>query len=398
MGKLYFNNILDQIQPSPSVAFADRIRELKAAGNKIVSLHTGDPDFDTPQIIKEKIKEALSNNFSHYSDSQGLPELRNAVAELVKNVKGASYHPDKEIIISNGGIHGFYCAVAAILNPGDEIIIITPAWPIHMNVPEMLGVTVKTVTASIENNFLPDLDHIENARTPKTKAVVINFPNNPTGAVPSQLFVDKLVEWAHLNSIWIISDEVYESITAEGVQIPYPALHPLGKNITISINSFSKTYAVTGFRIGYTLAPEEVIKRIKKASQYTITNVATFIQKGFADALKEEILETDKNIMLDVYRKRNNMVYDILSAAETGLKFIKPQGGFYYFIDASNLGFDSVTLSNKLLDESLTGMVPGSVYGKGGEGFLRMTFAASESEIEEGLKRLITFSKKLQRV
>ena len=389
-----FNKKLLEVSPSPTVAFADRIRELKLKGEDVISLHTGDPDFDSPDIIKRSICKALKDGYNHYSDSQGLPELRHEITKFIYNIKKISYQP-AEILITAGAIHAYFVSISALFNKGDEIIVFTPAWPTHLNYPRFLGINVVEVECKIENSFLPTIEMIETAITSKTKGVVLNFPSNPTGAIADKKLVEQIVYLAIKNNIYIISDEVYETIVDEGKIINYPAgVCEKARIITISINSFSKSHALTGHRIGYIAANEVVINQLKKLTQYSITNTTTFIQKGLANVLNKHETITACNKMVHKYRERNSLIEKTLLSSGLRFDFIKPLGGFYYFINPVDIKLDSISLSNKLLAEKNVAMVPGIVYGNSGNDFIRMTFAVSNEDIVEGLKRLIDFYKK----
>jgi aspartate/methionine/tyrosine aminotransferase len=390
-----FNTLLNNAEEAPTVAFADHIRKLKLGGTKVLSLHTGDPDFETPEIIRNCISEAQNNGYTHYSDSQGLPELRYEIAQEIKKNKNISYDFNSEILVTVGAIQAYIATISSLFNPGDEIIVLTPAWPTHINFPAILGIKVVEVACKYEHSFLPTIEDISFNVNSKTKGIVINSPNNPTGAVINKELMDSIVSLAVANNMYIISDEVYETIVDNSVTVHYPAsVSETAKLLTVSLNSFSKSHAMTGHRIGYIAASVEVIKRIKKFSQYNITNVATFVQKGLSDALKTSVLNENCSVMVNSYRQRNEIVDTILKSSLRNIDYIRPEGGFYYFIRPSDFKLPSIELSTFLLEKVKLALVPGVVYGASGEGFLRMTFASSNSEIEEGLTQLISFYEK----
>ncbi len=383
------NTQLLQIKESATVALADRVRKLVADGLPVVALQTGDPDFSTPQPIIEAGYRAIKEGLTHYANSRGLPELREAIAQKIKTDNSGTYKPDTEILVTNGGVHAYYCAVKAIANPGDEIIIPDPAWMTHVNTVAMLGCVPITAPSYSENGFWPTLSEIEKRISSKTKAIVINSPNNPNGALASHDYLEQIVEIAKRHNIYIISDEVYEYIIYDGLKHVSIASFRNNYDKLVIVNSFSKSYAMTGWRIGYLAAPDEVISLALKASQNTITNVVAFIQKAALCAL------TDANVKLVVqdmyarYGHRRDRVVQMLEAAEAPIGVFMPRGAFYAFIDISNLGVSSLTVAEQLLSDVKVSMVPGIVYGVCGEGYLRMTLAASDETIEKGIEGMI---------
>lgn len=389
MKKLALNSQLARIKESATVALADRVRKLIADSQQVVALQTGDPDFSTPEPIIEAGYRAIKEGLTHYADSRGLPELREAIAQKIKIDNDGVYSPTTEILITNGGVHAYYCAIKAIANPGDEIIIPDPSWMTYVNTVFMLGCVPVMVPSNAKNNFWPSLTDIERCITPRTKAIVINSPNNPTGAVASHDYLAKVVELAKDRDVYVISDEVYEYIIYDGLKLVSIASFRKKYDKLVIINSFSKSYAMTGWRIGYMAAPGDVISLALKASQNTITNVAAFIQKAALCALTDPQVKPIVREMYALYEKRRNNALKILKAENARIDAFIPKGAFYLFIDIHNLGLDSLTIAECLLSEAKVSMVPGSVYGKCGEGYLRMTLAASDGAIKQGINGLI---------
>jgi len=389
------NTQLSQIQESATVALADRVRKLIAGGQQVVALQTGDPDFSTPEPIIEAGYWAIQEGLTHYANSRGLPELREAIAQKIKTDNTGEYNPDTEILVTNGGVHAYYCAVNTIANPGDEIIIPDPAWMTHVNTVAMLGCIPVTVPSYAENDFLPTLAEIEKRITPRTKAMVINSPNNPTGAVASYDYLEQIVACAKRHDIYVISDEVYEYIVYDGLKhVSMAGFRPRYEKLII-INSFSKSYAMTGWRIGYIAAPGVVISLALKASQNTITNVAAFIQKAALCALTNSDVKAAVRVMYARYGQRRDNALRMLGEEGSHIGAFAPKGAFYVFIDIRDMGFPSLTIAERLLAEAKISMVPGSVYGSCGEGYLRMTLAASDKAIEQGISGLIKWANSL---
>jgi len=388
------NKNLSLLPASATITLADRIRTLKCAGKEIVALQTGDPDFPTPAPIVEAAYKAIRDGLTHYSDSSGLPVLRQAIAEKILSENGGLYDPGTEILVTNGGVHAYYCALAAIVNPGDEVLVPDPSWMTHVNTVAMLGGVPKRVASNIEQEFWPAIDEIEKTISPKTVALVLNSPNNPTGAVASFSYLQQIVDLAQRHGLYIISDEVYEYILFdEAKHISLAKFKKQYKKIII-VNSFSKSYAMTGWRIGYLAAPEKVISIALKASQNTITNVASFIQMAALSALTDAGVKKIVEKMMEGYAVRRNSALDLLKRSESQIYAFKPKGAFYLFINVENMRKSSAEIAECLLNEAQIAMVPGSVYGHYGEGFLRMTLAASETSIEKGLNGLIKWGRK----
>ncbi len=387
------NHQLQQIEESATVALADKVRKLKAEGKNIIALQTGDPDFQTPTPIVEAAYRAMRDGWTHYVASRGLPELREAITHKLRTVNQIEYDPDTEILVTNGGVHAYHCALSAILNPGDEVLIPDPIWMTHVNVAKMLGAVVKRVPSRPEGNFWPQIEDWEDAMSPRTVALVVSSPNNPTGSMASEEYLAALVQFATRNNLYIISDEVYESIVFDNRKhVPVASL-PGAREKTLLVNSFSKTYAMTGWRIGYLATSATVIDQALKASQNSITNVSPFVQRAAICALTDPEVATKVKEMAACYQQRRDLALHVLKfppGADIGV--VEPQGTFYLFLDVRKLGIRSDVVAARLLDEALVSMVPGSVYGGCGEGFLRMTIAASERDIEAGLHRLLEWA------
>ena len=377
--------------PSPAtVTIADRVRAMKASGRQIIALQTGDPDFCTPSSIIDVACKAMHDGFTHYGDSRGLLELREAVAEKTYTDHGVLCQPDRQILVTCGGIHAYFCALQAILNPGDEVLVPDPAWMSHKNIVALgRGVPV-AVPSCADNDFYPSLCEWERAVSPRSRALIINSPNNPTGMVASEDYMRKLNEFAERHSLYVISDEVYDSILYDDRKHVCFAGLPGAQERTIIINSFSKTYAMTGWRIGYLLAPESVIDQAHKVSQHTITNVVPFIQKAARFALTDKKVQEEIVAMRKTYQRRRDSAWNVWKQfVNSPITFSLPQGAFYLWLNASLTELKSVDLAARLLSDVDVAVVPGSLYGQCGEGYLRMTIAASEDIIKTGFYRLL---------
>ena len=390
------NQRLQQIQESATVAIADRVRKLKAEGKHVIALQTGDPDFSTPEPIVETAYQALQDGLTHYAHSRGLPQLREAISHKLAQENRAHYDPRSEILVTNGGVHAYFCALQAILNSGDEVLIPDPAWMTHANVVAVLGGQAKRVPSRAEHSFWPQMADWEQSVSPKTVALVINSPNNPTGSAASADYLSAVVQFAICHDLHVISDEVYEAILFDGRKHVSVASLLGARECALLVNSCSKTYAMTGWRIGYLAAPATVISQALKASQNTITNVAAFVQRAAVCALTDPEVAGKVKRMTARYQQRRDIAMNILRCRpDVGIGAIEPQGAFYLFLDVRALNLPSAVVAQRLLDEALISIVPGSAYGKCGEGFLRMTTAASEKDITAGLNGLLDWAVQL---
>jgi len=388
------NSQFELIRQSPTVSLNDRIISFKAAGKKVIALQVGDPDFSTPQSIIDAASQFLNDGGTHYAPSQGTLELRKAAAFKLERDNSISYDPGSEILITHGGIHAYYVAMQSIVNPGDDVLIPDPTWATHSNMVIMLRGNVISVPAPVENDFLPTFESWDKALTPRSKAIVINYPSNPTGAYPSPNYLQKLHDFASAHNLWIVSDEVYENLYY--AEKPSCAAAFFGaKERTLVVNSLSKTYAMTGWRVGYLAAPARVIENAIKAGQNSITCVAPFIQKAAAFALTDPDVQKSAVEMRSGYARRRQRVLDIAAeAGENPVRVIPPMGAFYFFLDLRKLNLPSLQICEQILTEAGVGLVPGAAFGECGEGFVRMTTSASDSDVETGFKAILAWAEK----
>jgi aspartate/methionine/tyrosine aminotransferase len=391
---LNINTQFDLIRQSATVAMADRILALKASGKNIVGLQVGDPDFGTHPAIADVAFKAMQNGLTHYGPSRGYPDLRAAVASKLIRDEGISYDPASEILITHGGIHAYYLAMQSVLNPSDDVLVPDPSWATHSNMAIMLRGNVIRVPAPAENGFIPFFESWEKALTPKTRVIVLNYPSNPTGAYPTRAYLQKLQDFAAQHNLWIVSDEVYGSLYY-GERPTSAAAIDGAKERTLLVNSLSKSYAMTGWRVGYLAAPAHVIENALKAGQNSITCVAPFIQKAAAFALTDPAIQEVTATMRTAYSRRRDLVLRLSHELESGkVKVIPPQGAFYFFLDLRVLKMSSVEMCEKILDEVGVGLVPGSAFGSEGEGFIRMTIAASDEDVEAGFRKIVDWAER----
>lgn len=386
------NRQFEKIRQSPTVAMNDRIVAARAAGKKVIPLQVGDPDFATPAPIVQAALTALRSGLTHYGPSAGLPELRAAAALKLARDNGLNYDPQSEILVTHGGIHAYYLALQAILNPGEEVLIPDPSWATHANLVTMLRGVTRRVPAAPENGFIPPLAAWQQTLTSKTRAIVLNYPSNPSGAYPSRDYLQELQAFAAANRLWVISDEVYENLYYEEKPDSAGAF-PGAKERTLLVNSLSKTYAMTGWRVGFLAAPAGVLANALKAGQNSITCVAPFVQKAAAFALSDPQIQQAAAEMRAAYARRRALVLNL--ARENSSRLVTaPRGAFYFFLDFRALKLSSQKICERLLEESGVGLVPGAAFGAQGEGFARMTIAASDADVENGFRAIMAWAQR----
>ena len=347
-----------------------------------VMLTIGEPDFDTPEAIKAAAVAALGSNKTHYAPNQGTPALRNAVAEYETRRGNAT--TAEQVLITIGACHGLFTALFGILNPGEEIIVPTPGFGLYETIATIAG--AKTVPLDITKTGIQiDADALNAAITPKTKAIILNSPCNPTGVVFSQESMDNVKAAVLGKPIFVICDNVYNQLSY-GTSVPDLSLDKDLKDQLILCQSFSKPYAMTGWRVGYLTCPDYVMDRLLLLSAAEITAVPTFLQDAAVTALS-----TDPAPMREIYRKRRDYVCRRLR--EMGLSFPEPEGAFYVFVDISRFGMDSATFCTRMIREAGVAAVPGSCFGA--EGYLRLSYCCSDETLEKGLDRLEQFIQNL---
>ena len=365
-------------------------RELERRGKKIIHLEVGEPDFDTPQHIVEAGVRALREGYTHYTTARGLYELREAIANRIKERYGVDVSPDWEVIPMPGAKPCLFAAIMVTINEGEEVIIPNPAYPVYRSVVEFVGGKVVDVELKEENKFRMTYEDVERKITERTKMIVVNTPHNPCGSVMDKRDIKALVELAERKNILILSDEIYSEITYD--KNHYSFLQVDGIENVIMVDGFSKTYAMTGWRLGYAVGPREVIDKMVKLQINMTTCPAAFVQKAGIAALNgpKELI----NKMVDEYRSRREVVYKKLREIEE-FSVVKPEGAFYIFPNVKKLGVDSKELVMKLLKEAGVALLHGTAFGNKGEGYIRISYANSISNLEKGISRIKKFIEKV---
>lgn len=380
---------LSKIRQSYSVAFADYVRARESEGQRIVKMQTGDPDFSThPNVIKAA-HDALLKGETKYCDSRGLLKLRNALSDKLLVENNIKCSASDNILITHGAVHGIGMAVRALINPGDECIIIEPYWRAYeMNVILAGGIPI-IVQSSRETGFQLVAERVIERITPRTRVIIINTPNNPSGAVYERNELVKLATAAAERGIYVISDEVYESIVFHGAKHFSMASDPAIFDWVISVFSFSKTYAMTGWRIGYLVASKNLIDEVLKLSQFSVTSLSPFGQLAAITALHDAEVQLYVESMRKKYEKRSERIASSISGTWLEQAMTLPQGAFYSMIEVKKFGLPSLELAKKIVDSANVSFTPGIAFGDGMNGYLRMCFATSDDNIDCAINALL---------
>ena len=374
----------NKVGPSGIRKINEKTLEMERAGKKIYHFEVGRPDFDTPKLIKDATIKSIENGDVFYTSNYGIMPLREAVAEKLRNENNLDYTA-KEVLITAGATESIYDSYSLILEEGDEILLPNPCWPNYVNAAYIMGAVPVRYSLAEENDFQIDFDELEGLVTEKTKAIVIINPSNPIGSMFTLETLEKLADFAKKKDILVISDEIYEKIIYGNKKHVSMASLDGMKERTITINGFSKTYSMTGFRLAYVAAPEEFIRVLNIIHQHNTSCATSFVQHGGITALREGGDASEE--MVKEYKRRRDYIVEKVNSIE-GLSLNAPDGAFYAFINIKGLGVSSEEFCNYLLDEECVAIVPGTVFGSAGEGFVRFSYASSYEDIVEGINRM----------
>ena len=382
MNQKYLARHVVNLRPSGIRKFFDIVATMK----DVISLGIGEPDFTTPPPIIEAGIRALNSGETHYTSNAGILELRQAVAGYIQERYGVSYDPKGGVIITVGVSEALYLTMTALLNPGEEVIVPTPCFVSYQAEVILAGGVPVELPTYVQNGFQVTPDDLRAAITPRTKAILLGYPNNPTGAVYTREVLLEIARIAEEHDLIVISDELYDQLVY-GVQHVCFASLPGMQERTILLGGFSKNYAMTGWRAGFACGPEEIIKGLVRIHQYTIMSAPTMSQMAALEALKnggEYVIK-----MRDEYDRRRKLIVNGLN--QLGLPTFEPKGAFYAFPNIAVTGMDDETFAQKLLEEEKVACVPGSSFGAGGEGYVRCSYATAYEKIEEALRRMERF-------
>jgi aminotransferase len=363
----------------------EEVTRREKLGERIIHLEIGRPDYDTPRHIKEAAKKAIDEGKVHYCSNYGIPELRESVARKLKEENGLSFDPSTEIIITVGANEAVFMTMMGLLNPGDEVLIPDPCWLNYFYCIQMAGAIPISVPLREENNFNPDIDEFRSRVTPKTRMIIINTPNNPTGAVFSRGVLEELARFAVENDLFVLSDEIYEKMVYEESCHVSIGSFPGMRERTITINGFSKIYSMTGWRLGYMAAAKELTSALIRIHQYTTVCAATFSQWGAVEAVNGPQEEARK--MVEEFDRRRRYVYEALKGMP-GVHVVKPQGAFYILPNIKVFGKTPEELTAYLLDKAQIAVLPGSALGEYGRDFIRISYANSYDNLKDAMERM----------
>lgn len=381
---------LRKINPSSTLAITSKAKKLKSEGHDVVSFAAGEPDFDTPDFIKEAARQAISSGFTKYTPTTGTLELKKSICDKFNRDNSLTYQPN-QIVVSCGAKHSIFNTLFALINPGDEVLIPLPYW---VSYPEMVnlceGVPSFIKTAQ-NNNFKIKVADLEKKINKKTKLLILNSPANPTGCVYDKSELKDIADICVKNNILVVSDEIYEKIIFDGRK--HTSIASFGKDIydlTVTVNGLSKSFSMTGWRIGYLGAPPDITEAISRIQDHSTSNPTSISQKAAVAALNASD-EFSKKLCEEFQRRRDYLVSRIKKIKE--ISYVLPQGAFYMFCDISKLNLSSLTFAQRLLDEVYVAVIPGDGFGMDNQ--VRISFATSIEQLEKGMDRIEEWIKKL---
>jgi aspartate aminotransferase len=373
-----------QLRPSPTLAVSDRARALRQQGIDVIDLGGGDPDFPTPTHICQAAADAMFRGETHYVASAGIPELRRAIARKLQAENRIPVTPD-EIIVTPGGKAALFVSILALVGPGDDVLMFDPGWVSYEPMVLMAGARCLHVPLLPEENYRITREAIEAVLTPQTRLMIVNSPNNPTGRVLTREEAEAIVAVAQEHDIVVISDEIYEKIIYDGREHLSLAAFPGMAERTLTVNGFSKAYAMTGWRLGYVAGPAPLIRQIMKVHSHSATCATSFAQWGGVAALEgpQDVIDA----MVAAWDRRRRFVTERLNAIP-GFRCPLPEGAFYAFPDVSGTGLSGQEVAQKLIEEAYVGVTPGDAFGASGSGCIRLSFATADELLERALDRI----------
>ena len=379
-----------QLTPSLTLSIDSKAKAMKSEGIDVCGFGAGEPDFDTPDHIKAAAIAALEAGFTKYTPSGGLPELRQAIAEKLEADNQLKYRPS-QIIVSSGAKHSCYNAILATCQAGDEVLIPSPYWVSYPDMVRLAGAEPVIVTTTERNGWKMRASDFENAMTPRTKMLILNSPGNPTGSVYRREELEGIVEVAAEEDIYILSDEIYEKLVYDDVKhVSIASLSQEAYDLTITVNGFSKAYAMTGWRLGYMAAPEAVAKAVDNIQSHSTSHPCSFAQKGAVAALKGD--QQPLADMRDEFSMRRNYMYDRITKIPN-ITAVRPEGAFYILVNISQLGLSSQNFADRLLSKANVAVIPGIAFGD--DRTVRLSYATSIDVIKKGLDRFQDFCRTL---
>ena len=382
------------VSPSPTLAVDAKAKELKAAGEDVCGFGAGEPDFDTPSFIKEAGAKALADGKTKYAPAGGLPDLRAALAQQYNELGVLKDTNPAQVVVSPGGKYSCYLAILATCGPGDEVLIPAPYWVSYPEMAKLAGATPKFIFAGDDQGFKVSADQIEGSLTPQTKLVILNSPSNPTGCLYSREEMEEIVELACKKNFLLMSDEIYEYLLYDGVEHHRPAsFGEDAANRVITVSGFSKTFSMTGWRLGTLVANPVIAKAVASLQSQTTSNATTFAQYGALAAIKnwDQSVSAVSEMLVHFDRRRLKLLEGLQEI--NGVRCLRAQGAFYLFPNISSFGLSSEEFSARLLEEEKVAVVSGHAFGA--DGYVRLSYATSDEVIEKGLERMRFFCKRI---
>jgi aspartate aminotransferase len=378
------------LSPSLTLAIDAKAKQMKADGVDVVGFGAGEPDFDTPQHIKDACAKALADGFTKYTPAAGIPELRQAIADKFKRDNGLTFNPS-QVIVSCGGKHSCYNVIMATCEAGDEVIIPAPYWLSYPEMVKLAAATPVIIPTTDRTEFKVTPEQLRQAITPRTRLFILNSPSNPTGSLYSREEIKALGDICVEKNVLIMSDEIYEKLVYDGAEhVSVASFSPAHQEHTIIVHGFAKAYSMTGWRLGYLAAPEPIAKAIDAIQSHSTSNPTSFAQKGAVAALNGP--QDHLKGWLAEYAKRRAYAHQRLNSIP-GISCVNARGAFYLFPNISKLGLSSTEFCARLLDQAQVAAVPGVAFGA--DDFMRISYATGMANIEKGLDRLEKFSKTL---
>jgi aspartate aminotransferase len=379
-----------QLTPSLTLSIDSKAKAMRAEGLDVAGFAAGEPDFDTPEHIKDAAIAALQGGFTKYTPSAGLPELRQAIADKLQADNALTYRAS-QIVVSNGAKHSCYNAILATCQPGDEVLIPSPYWVSYPDMVRLAGAEPVIVQTTERNGWKMRASDFENAMTPRTKMLILNSPGNPTGSVYTREELEGIVEVAAEEDIYILSDEIYEKLVYDDIKhVSIASISKEAYDLTITVNGFSKAYAMTGWRLGYLAAPEAVAKAVDNIQSHSTSHPCSFAQRGALAALKGD--QQALADMRDEFSMRRDYMFDRITKIPN-ITAVKPQGAFYILVNISQLGLSSQNFADRLLSKANVAVVPGAAFGD--DRTVRLSYATSIDIIKKGLDRFQDFCRTL---
>ena len=378
------SELSNRIDGQPMFKLLDKVKKLENEGKKIIHFEIGDPDFATPENISNAGIDAIKNGFTHYVSSSGLTEFRQKICETTEMSRGFKPNIDQVLVTPGANIAIFY-AISCIVNPGEEIIVPDPGFPSYYSTIKMCNTKAVHVPLLESNKFRMNPKDIENSITEKTRMIIINSPQNPTGSVMTEEEIKITYEIAKKHDLYLYSDEIYARMVYKDSVFNSPSVYDKCQERTIISNGFSKAFAMTGWRLGAVIGPSNVVEKMKLLLETTSSCVPPFIQKAGIEAIEGE--QTSQKIMYSEYEKRRNMIVDGINSIP-GLNCIIPGGAFYVFVNIKKTGMTSESFCDYILEDSGVAILPGTSFGEFGEGFIRICYATSQNEIKNALERI----------